>query len=464
MSPTIAQTAVVASTTLPDGSDPDVKPGFPVSVGAGTFFNSPHYPLVGNIDSDTALEIIAATGDGQLRAWKADGSPVQGWPVGKSEPNNTFQNAFMPVLGDLSTTNPGSEIVTQIFTMTRAANGRESHSDLLTAYSGSGIVLPGWPKSGFGGPARISPVVVDLNRDGLDEIIFWNTVYGAGGSEIPVRFPNEGAIAVGDLDGDGFPEISSFTGDKVYAYHQDGTPITGFPASTAPAVMSQHRNPSIGDVDGDGIPEILGILLDTEGRSYIQVVANDGRMKSTISLAKSPGEGHMPVLADMNCDGAAEIILETDDTMHVFKPNGTELPGWPQAFDRFISTMPVVGDVDGDGRPDLVTRGLTIPENQDRQQFLLAYDRNGNLLPRFPKLLKAGPGAAPAIADIDGDGRNEIILPTVQTSSPANGESEKLWVFDLHGPPAHGQIQWGQFGGGPKHQFSYQPDNGKCTR
>ena len=54
-------------------------------------------------------------------------------------------------------------------------------------------------------------------------------------------------------------------------------------------------------------------------------------------------------------------------------------------------------------------------------------------------LLKA---AAPAIADIDGDGRNEIIINGDfwggRTAYP-----DKIWVYDLGGP-AHGPVLWGQ--------------------
>jgi hypothetical protein len=75
------------------------------------------------------------------------------------------------------------------------------------------------------------------------------------------------------------------------------------------------------------------------------------------------------------------------------------------------------------------------------------------LHPRFPKLIPLGFGAVPAIADIDLDGRNEIIV-TGNYWSGVNGFFDKLWVYDLGGSN-HGAVEWGQFGGGPEHRGVY---------
>ncbi|HSW38555.1 MAG TPA: CFI-box-CTERM domain-containing protein, partial [Acidobacteriota bacterium] len=68
----------------------------------------------------------------------------------------------------------------------------------------------------------------------------------------------------------------------------------------------------------------------------------------------------------------------------------------------------------------------------------------------FPKQVNIGTGLIPAIADIDADGRNEIIVtgdaPFHQDRSYRIGYFDKVWVYDLGGVH-HGPVIWGQFMG-----------------
>jgi uncharacterized repeat protein (TIGR01451 family) len=59
----------------------------------------------------------------------------------------------------------------------------------------------------------------------------------------------------------------------------------------------------------------------------------------------------------------------------------------------------------------------------------------------------------PAIADIDLDGRTEIVVAGDYWDG-IPGYYEKVWVYDLHGAD-YGPTEWGQFGGGPRHQSLY---------
>lgn len=331
----------------------------------------------------------------------------------------------------------------------------------LAAYTGSGATLPlqHFTDGRF--------TLADLNGDGLDEIITEDrgglVALKTDGSYLPGWPIGEAhaPIAVADIDGDGMPNIVSGI-SSMYAYHSDGTLMQGFPVSHTPNTSGIAAYPVIGDVDGDGIPEIISAITDYSPEpkgDQIVVISNKGVIKLSIVMGRTYGIPVMPVLADLNCDGVPEIVIQTINNIYVFKDDGTPFPGWPlpeptPSVPRFITQMPVVGDVDGDGRPDIVTvaRSISGPTTQE----LVAYDRNGKLLPRFPKLLPIGTGVAPTIADLDGDGRNEIVL--------ASNTTDELWVFDLHGPKKYGPIEWGQFGGGPQRQNAYKPDKRACTR
>jgi hypothetical protein len=63
-------------------------------------------------------------------------------------------------------------------------------------------------------------------------------------------------------------------------------------------------------------------------------------------------------------------------------------------------------------------------------------------------------GGVPAIADVDGDGRNELAVTGTYWPGYA-GWLDKVWLFDLQGSGPYGRIEWGQLGGGPQHQSRY---------
>ncbi|MCK4872127.1 MAG: hypothetical protein KAS72_05340, partial [Phycisphaerales bacterium] len=73
----------------------------------------------------------------------------------------------------------------------------------------------------------------------------------------------------------------------------------------------------------------------------------------------------------------------------------------------------------------------------------------------FPKSLPIGSGAVPAIADIDLDGRNEIIIGGSYWNGVL-GNYDKVWAYDLGGGP-HGRVEWSQFGGNARHTGVYVP-------
>ena len=119
----------------------------------------------------------------------------------------------------------------------------------------------------------------DLDRDGSDDVIvvgsrgtvaayvvgemelkaLWTKNYkrGAGGTS-GLKDETSG-IAIGDINGDGYPEIVFLGDNLVYALDRSGLPIAGFPVkiSRGTPVVGFMSDPLLVDVTGDDIPEIL---------------------------------------------------------------------------------------------------------------------------------------------------------------------------------------------------------------
>jgi hypothetical protein len=223
-----------------------------------------------------------------------------------------------------------------------------------------------------------------------------------------------------DLDGDNRNELVFATSDGVvHALRRDGSELPGWPAhGDAPPVHSGQPafrsgavavpkggailgSVAIGDLDGDGTPEV--VAADYDGRVYAWD-ATGKRIWTRHSEERFSGK---PLRAFVN-----ERHGEGDRTEHGF----------------FAS--PVIADLDGDGRPEVVLAGA------DRHMY--AWHGDGSAVSGFPFLVvdrskvasidpdseevtfKPDAGAlmqgkivdTPAVGDIDGDGRPEIVVGT----------------------------------------------------
>jgi hypothetical protein len=441
-----------------EGTDPDLEPGFPVSVlhTAGSYHGGPAiHTLVGNIDGDPELEILATgLAEGPLYAWNHDGTLVPGWPV------STPAGEAYPTLGQLA---PDPTSVFRRFEVFAAYGGQPG----LYAWFGNGVVLSGWPRVSanyIGTPATLA----NVNGGGTDEIFveeedFSLHGYSASGTVLPgwpVMQVNAGqerhTPAVADVDGDGDLEILSAgdSGTYLLGYHHDGTTVDGFPWTIVLGYTDTF--PVVGDVDGDGALEVLTVRRSPTSPfpAQVEIRSTHGAIERVLTASHSVFYGTAPALADLDNDGFPEIVLQTNGALDVWKGDGTPFPGWPQVWSAtqwLGDSAPVVGDVTGDGLPDILITSQFAGGSMNGEVRL--YDRNGNLHPHFPKLIPIGSGAVPAIADIDLDGRNEMIV-SGSFWNGVTGTYPKVWVYDLGGG-THGPVQWGQFMGGPRHQGRY---------
>jgi hypothetical protein len=237
----------------------------------------------------------------------------------------------------------------------------------------------------------------------------WSRKLGTGGEASQRMF---------DLDGDNQLElVEANSSGELQVLRADGTPLPGFnggqpvetlpypnwhvgvpAAGEVPTPREVLRTPGIGDIDGDLEPEIV----DSAGE-HVYAWEVDG----------SPVAG-FPVRLDLSFSEPADRTRSN----HV---------------KRGFFSSPALGDLDGDGDLEITAAAL--------DQHLYAWRGDGTPVPGFPVLLREEGSTlvgaesinTPAIGDIAGDERPEIVVATNELEDDPAAPGTPTGPFDLLG-------------------------------
>jgi len=218
---------------------------------------------------------------------------------------------------------------------------------------------------GISGYVDVSTVLVleivagDLDLDGGNELIAIDAADGVyvieetNDSRVLVVMPAPivGAPAVADLDRDGDDEVVIVTNDGVVTVLDD----VGIVVQSQPVDGGASSGPVLGDLDGDGFVEVLfggnGTLWAMRFNGVLQTGAPVGL---PLKDEAGPIEGP-PVLADLDNDGGADILVGTrGGLVYGMRSDGEPLPGFPVATVGPIRASLLVEDLDADGTLEIV--------------------------------------------------------------------------------------------------------------
>jgi hypothetical protein len=312
--------------------------------------------------------------------------------------------------------------------------------------------------------------LADVNGDGLRDVLLFNggpsaatsgatlvVLESAGAAGLaapgfqPVFGEGDGDFDVGDLDGDGWPDValpaSTETGAAVLVRLNDGT--GGFPTavtSAAPEPASDIEDLRLADLDADGTPEVL---LATPWDSFRLEHVGNGKLGEAVSLGE-PARRLDPT--DMDGDGRLDLALLTDESFASYA-------SWRAgAGDGTLVALPVLADLpatvaravdlDGDGALDLAGRlaggTLAVALHVDHAGYgpATGYDAGGSVrrldagdldLDGAPDVAVCHTGA-PGVALLRGLGDGTLAAPVPGTVGGFLHDL-RLADFDLDGRP-----------------------------
>jgi hypothetical protein len=300
---------------------------------------------------------------------------------------------------------------------------------LEAQWSGAGAQLPTWNQ------IVMMPSVGDLNGDGLPEIVFTSFPRISGDRPHFARLraltlqqgqfvevfsnvnDNDGldgfsSVAIGNLDAD--PEleivgIQTHLGMNVLVFDSDGTVKW-----RTPLPESRLGGPAIADLNQDGRPEIIvgRHVLDAQGTLLWSGTGGFGGRASFYNGAA------LSFAADVD---AQQPGLEVVAGNTLYSATGQILWQRTDLGDGF----PAIGNFDADPEPEIVV-------TTSFQIYMLNHDGTTVWGPlSFPG---QGYGGAPTIGDVDGDGIPEIGVAGYDRYTVLRADGTVLWqaiIYDL---------------------------------
>ena len=212
-------------------------------------------------------------------------------------------------------------------------------------------------------------------------------------------------------------------GGVLHMFHHDGTaPVDADGSSATPGDFTTLGNHyqgggSTADLDGDGGRDVVGAAWNSQ-----QLFAFDaqGVLRPGFPVGVTNAVWSSVAIGDLDADGHSEMVFASlGGKIYAFRSTGAEWldgdanPGTIGVFKSLVGTYnpgtPALVDLDGDDKLEIVYAPI--------DPFLHAWRRDGSNMPGFPVAMGTGSVGSVAIGRLDGPGGPlSIVVPVADNS------------------------------------------------
>jgi hypothetical protein len=279
--------------------------------------------------------------------------------------------------------------------------------------------------------------IVALNEDNNEVTIFRNIstpgTLTTDSFAAPLNFPagsTARALAVQDLNGDGLPDIAvanTITPGTITILQNESTP--GNITFATPVTLATGNNPScvvIGDLDGDGYPDIAVANYSGSSVSILRNLGIGGNITSNSFATHvdipTIASCYVVALGDMDGDGKLDLVVGGTTSSEIAVLRNTSTPGSittnsfaaPVTFaaGAWVDAM-ALGDINGDGKLDIAlscqeSTKLSIFQNTSTPGSFTSSSLAARV--DFATYSTSSDGTGICIGDLNGDGRPDIAM------------------------------------------------------
>ena len=346
------------------------------AVDDSTFFGP---PSLGDLDGDDTLEVVAATVDGRVCAWhpydwdengKAD--VVDGFPV---DLEGTILVA--PIIANFDSDTSDLEIF---------AATKELSNPRTLVISSNGAIIYSSKFEGF--------------VSGLATTDSYNTNFMLRSDSLTKN------LCIWDM----------------YSH--------AFRACTD--VCDDARSCVVGDIDRNDKLDVVFCCME---QGIIYAYDSDLNLLEGFPLWVNEKLKSSPVLGDIDKDGYLEIIVTSQNKIFAYNFNGTPVSNFPVTVSRpggstdLIDSSPILGDVDGDGYPDIIVG--------TKNKQILAYNKDARLVKGFPLATGGAVTSSPILLNLDKDANAELLTAS---------DDGFIYAWELPGEYNEENFPWVMFG------------------